>query len=82
MACTEEEDRTHKKERYKKAKRAAKKAVAKAKDRSFEAFYQTLDTKEREKYIFKLAKSRSRKKKDLMTVNFIKDEGGRVLLKQ
>ena len=60
MACTEEEDRTHKKERYKEAKRDAKKAVVEAKDRAFEAFYQKLDTKEGEKCIFKLAKVRSR----------------------
>ena len=45
MACTAEEDRIHKKERYKEAKRATKKAVAEAKDREFEAFYQKLDTK-------------------------------------
>ena len=82
MACTEEEDRTHKKERYKEAKHAAKKAVAEAKDRAFEAFYQKLDTKEGEKYIFKLAKTRSRQKKNLGIVKFIKDEGGRVLLRQ
>ena len=82
MACTEEEDRTHKKERYKEAKQAAKKAVAEPKDRAFEAFYQKLDTKEGEKYIFKLAKARSRQKKDLGIVKFTKDEGGRVLLRQ
>ena len=82
MACTEEEDRTHKKERYKEAKRAAKKAVAEAKDQAFEALYQKLETKEGEKYIYKLAKARSRQKKDLGTVKFIKDEGGRVLLRQ
>ncbi|XP_057523328.1 uncharacterized protein LOC130803164 [Amaranthus tricolor] len=65
MACTEEEDKIHKKEiRYKETKRIAKKAVA-----------------EGEKYIFKLAKVRSRQK-DLGTVKFIKDEGGRVLLRQ
>ena len=45
MSCTEEEDRIHKNERYKEAKRATKKAVAEAKDREFEAFYQKLDTK-------------------------------------
>ncbi|XP_057540787.1 uncharacterized protein LOC130818644 [Amaranthus tricolor] len=81
-ASTEEEDRTHKKERYKEAKRGAKKAVAEAKDRAFEAFYQKLDTKEGEKYIFMLEKARSRQKKDLVTVKFIKDESGRVLLRQ
>ena len=74
--------KTHKKKKYKKEKRAAKKAVAEAKDRTFEAFYQKHDTKEGEKYIFKLEKVRSRQKNDLGTVKFIKDEGGRVLLRQ
>ena len=46
MAYTEEEDRTHKKERYKEAKRAAKKVVAEEKVRAFEALYQKLDTKQ------------------------------------
>ena len=60
MACAKEEDRIHKKERYKEAKRAVKKAIADAKDRAFGAFYHKLNTKEEEKYIFKLAKTRSR----------------------
>ena len=42
MACTEEEDIIHKKERYKEAKRATKKAVAKAKERAFDAFIKSL----------------------------------------
>ena len=82
MACTEEEDRIHKKERYKEAKRGGKESSSGGKDCAFEAFYQKLDNKEGEKYIFKLAKARSRQKKDLGTVKFIKDEGGRVLLRQ
>jgi hypothetical protein len=45
MACTEE-DKTHMKERYKEAKRSAKKAIAEAKDCAFETFYQNLETKE------------------------------------
>ena len=82
MACTEVEDRTLKKEMYKEKKRAAKKVVAEAINLVFEDFYQKLDTREGEKYIFKLAKARSRQKKDLGTVKFIKDEGGRVPLRQ
>ncbi|XP_057550510.1 uncharacterized protein LOC130828560 [Amaranthus tricolor] len=74
MACTEEEDRKQNRERYKEAKREAKKAVAEAKSRAFEAFYQKLDTKEGEKYIFKLAKARSRQRKDLGTVKGLAKE--------
>ena len=65
----------------KKHERATKKEVAEAKNLAFEAFYQNLDTKEGEKYIFKMAKARSRQK-DLGTMKFIKNEGGRVLLRQ
>ena len=46
MACMEEEDRIHKKEIYKEAKRVAKKAVEEAKGRAYEDFYQKLDTNE------------------------------------
>ena len=81
MACTEEEDRTYKKERYKESKQAEKKAVMKAKYRAFEAFYHKLDTKEGEKQIFKLARTRSRQRQDLEAVKYINDEGGRVLLR-
>ena len=61
----------HKKERYKEVKWTRKKAVAEAKDRAFEAFHQKLDTK-----------ARSRQKKDLRTMKFITNKGGRVLLRQ
>ena len=82
IACTEEEVRTQMKEWYKEAKREAKKAVAKAKSHAFEAFYQKLETKEGEKYIFKLAKARSRQREDVGAVKYIKDESGRVLIRQ
>ena len=62
MACTEDEDRIHKKESHKEAKRAAKKAVPNAKGRAYEDFYQKLDTKKGEKHIFMLAKARSRQR--------------------
>ena len=42
MACNEDKDRTHKKERYKKAKRAAKKAVAELKIVRLKPFIKSL----------------------------------------
>ena len=71
MACTEEEDRIEKRVSYK----AAKKAVAEAKNRGYEDIYRKLDTKEGEKQIFKLARTRSRQRQDLETMKHIKDEG-------
>ena len=50
MACTEEENRIHKNERYKEAKRAVKKAIAKPIDRAFEAFIKSLIPKRGEVY--------------------------------
>ena len=82
MAWTEEEDTIEKKVSYKEAKRAAKKAVTKEKNRGYEDLYQKLDNKEGEKQIFKLASTRSRQRQDLEAVKYIKDKGGRVLLRQ
>ena len=42
MACTVEEDRIHKKEIYKEAKRVTKKAVTEAKGHTYEDSYQNL----------------------------------------
>ena len=60
-----------------------KKALAEAKSRAYEDFYQKLETKEGEKYIFELAKAWSRKnKQDLATMKYIKYEDGELLLRQ
>ena len=60
----------------------AKKAVSEEKSRAYEDFYKKLDTKEGEKHIFKLANARARKKQDIETVMYIKDEDGKLLLRQ
>ena len=60
MTCTEEVVSIQKRERYKEAKRTAKKAVAEVKTRADKDLYQKLDTIEGEKHVFKLAKIRSR----------------------
>ena len=44
----------------KRSKAGAKKAVVMGKSRDYEDFYQKLDTKDGEKHIFKLARTRSR----------------------
>ena len=79
MTCTEKENGIEKRVSYKEAKRAAKKAVTKEKNRGYEDLYQKLDNKEGEKQIFKLASTRSRQRQDLEAVKYIKDERGRVL---
>ena len=64
--------------RYKAAKKVAKKAVAVAKNLAFDRLYR-LETKEGEKEVFKLARVRERKTRDLGVVRYIKDENSEVL---
>ena len=64
-----------KRESYKEAKQAAKKAVTEAKNRGYEDMYRKLDTKEGEKQIFKLARTRAKQRQDLEAVKYIKDGG-------
>ena len=68
MACIDDIDRGSKRENCKKAKRKAKKAVAEAKHRAYKDLYEKLDTKEGDKYVFKLAKARSKKRQDISQV--------------
>ncbi|KAM1283242.1 hypothetical protein ACFX2J_026125 [Malus domestica] len=66
-------------ERYRKAKQEAKKAVREAKLAAYDDMYKRLDTKEGESDIYKLARAREKKTKDLNQVRCIKDEDGKVL---
>jgi len=56
----------------------AKKALAK--NKAFERLYQKLETKEGEKDIFKLARVREKKTRDLGSVRCVKSEDGNVLI--
>jgi len=73
-----EEEREFRRVRYKAAKKVAKKAVAVAKNMAFDRLYHRLETKEK-KEVFKLARPRERKTRDLGIVRCIKDENGKVL---
>nr|GEZ28542.1 retrovirus-related Pol polyprotein LINE-1 [Tanacetum cinerariifolium] len=70
------------KERYKAAKREAKEAVARAKDKAYEELYKRLDSKEGANDIYKIAKARERRRKDIGSVRYIKDEGGRTIVRE
>nr|GFC53052.1 protein RAE1 [Tanacetum cinerariifolium] len=70
------------KERYKVAKREAKIAVAKAKDKAYEDLYKKLDSKEGVNEIYKIAKARERRRRDIRNVKYIKDEGGRTIVRE
>ncbi|KAE8676336.1 General transcription factor IIE subunit 1 isoform 3 [Hibiscus syriacus] len=81
LQYNDDEERLRAKQRYKEAKREAKNTVAKAKDKAYEEMYKRLDTKEGQNDIFRLAKSRENRKKDLGSIRFIKDNNGVLLVK-
>lgn len=65
--------------RYKAAKKVAKTAIAVAKNRAYDKLYRKLETKEGEKEVFKLARARERRTRNLGVVRCIKDENDKVL---
>ncbi|GJX85613.1 retrovirus-related pol polyprotein LINE-1 [Tanacetum coccineum] len=69
-------------ERYKVAKKEAKIAVSQAKDKAYEDLYRKLDSKEGANDIYKIAKARERKRMDIGNVRYIKDEGGRTIVRE
>ncbi|GJV23940.1 craniofacial development protein 2-like protein [Tanacetum coccineum] len=70
LSCHEgnQEDMAMAKERYKVAKREAKIAVARAKDKAYEDLYKKLDSKEGANDIYKIANARERRRRDLENV--------------
>lgn len=66
---------------YKGAKKAAKRAVSEARGRAYEDLYQRLNTKEGERDIYKMAKTRERKTRDVNQVKCIKDGADQLLVK-
>ncbi|XP_071739679.1 uncharacterized protein [Rutidosis leptorrhynchoides] len=76
------DDRTRAEERYKEANREAKKAVARAKDKAYEDWYRKLDSKEGANDIYRIAKARERRRRDIDITKFIKDEAGQTIVKE
>ncbi|PWA79075.1 hypothetical protein CTI12_AA058500 [Artemisia annua] len=75
-------DRAFAEEKYKVAKREAKKALAVAKDKVYEDLYKKLDSKEGANDIFRIAKARERRRRDLGNIKYIKDEVGRPIVNE
>jgi hypothetical protein len=68
-------------ERYKVAKNTVKRAVSEARGQMHDGLYQRLGTKKGEKDIYRMAKSRERKTRDINQVKCIKDATKRFLTK-
>ena len=68
------------KEKYKTKKNEANQAVAKAKEKAWEEWYNKLETYEGEKNIYKIARHRPRQKKYIIQVTTIRDKQGRLLV--
>ena len=66
--------------RYKAAKKIAKKVVVVATSMAYKRLYQKLETKGGEKEVFKLARARERRIRDLGVVRRIKDKTVRCCL--
>ena len=80
MESRTDEEVEFNKAQYKTAKKEAKKAVAVAKNDAYERLYQRLNAKGGENEVFKLARARERRTRDLGSVRCIKDADGRVLV--
>jgi hypothetical protein len=63
------------------AKKTAKRAVSEASDQMYDGLYQRLGMKEGEKDIYRMAKSRERKTRDIIQVKCINDATERLLTK-
>jgi hypothetical protein len=59
---------------YKVAKKTAKWVVSEVRGQMYDGLYQRLGTKKGEKDIYRMAKSRERKTRDIIQVKYIKDE--------
>jgi len=66
--------------KYKDAKKLAKKAVTLSKNNAFERLCQKLETKEGEKGVFKLARAREKRTRDLGNIGCVKGDDCKVLV--
>ncbi|KAH1238660.1 LINE-1 retrotransposable element ORF2 protein [Glycine max] len=67
-------------DKYKITRNETKKAVSEVRAQAFDGLYQALGTRDGERSIYRLAKGRERKTRDLDQVKCVKDEEGKVLV--
>uniref|UniRef100_A0A7I4YVT3 Reverse transcriptase domain-containing protein n=1 Tax=Haemonchus contortus TaxID=6289 RepID=A0A7I4YVT3_HAECO len=66
---------------YRTSKRLAKAAIAKAKNTELDDLYEKLDSREGEKFIYRLAKARQRATRDIGVVKSVRNSEGAILRK-
>ena len=81
-SCTSEEEKEVREALYRDAKKVAKKAVAVAKNNTYERLYHKLETRKGEKDVFKLTRATKKKTRDLGNIRCIKGEDGKVLVEE
>lgn len=67
---------------YRLKRRKAKKTVAIAKTQGTQELYDELETKEREKRIYRIARTRYRERENTGNINIIKDKEGKIQLEE
>ncbi len=77
---TDNQEHVQLREEYRRAKKEAKAAVTNAKNKAYEEMYKRLDTKVGEHEMYKLAKARARRTRDVDVVTHIKGVDGRTLV--
>ncbi|XP_074342284.1 uncharacterized protein LOC141679778 [Apium graveolens] len=80
VTCLEGVDMVRKKKLFKVAKRRAKKTIVEEKAKAYQDIYRRLNTKKGVNEVFKLVKTRNQRRRDLISIHHIKDEGDHVLL--
>jgi len=81
-STTLKEEREVSETKYKAAKQLEKKAITIGKNNAYKRLYQRLDTKDSEKDVFKLAKVREKKTRDLENVRCTKGKDDQVLVEE
>ncbi|GJU91037.1 retrovirus-related pol polyprotein LINE-1 [Tanacetum coccineum] len=84
LLCQEghQADRETAEERYKVVKRDMKKVVAKANDKAYEDLYKKLDSKEGANDIYRIAKARDRRRRDVKKHKIYQDEERRSIVNE
>jgi len=80
ISSSTDEEKEVNKVQYRITKKDAKKAVVVVNNDPYERLYQILNSQEGENEVFKLARARERRTRDLGSVKGIKDEDGKVLV--